>query len=58
MAALVLSQIPHPHRPCPVTADQLSLVGMYHNIIDRTSVVVIPLYASAPGVPNLDCAVL
>lgn len=57
MGALILSQIPDPDVASSIAADQLSLVRMYDHIIDRASMVVVPLYRSGFGIPDPDCVV-
>lgn len=58
MGAFVLTQVPNSNISTSVAANELSLVGMDHNIIDRNAVSIIALHVSAPCVPNLDCTIL
>lgn len=58
MTALVLAQIPDPHVPAAITADQLALIRMNHNIIHRHPVCIVALHVPAARVPDLDGAVL
>lgn len=57
MAALVFSQIPDAHIPASIAANQFSLIRVYHNIVDRTAMVVIALHSSSFRVPNLHRAI-
>jgi hypothetical protein len=54
VAAFVFAQVPHSYCPSAVTANELALVGVYHYIVDSAAVIVIPLYAAAACVPDLD----
>lgn len=58
VGAGILSQIPDSHCPTPVTTDDLSLVRVDHDIINRRGVVIAPLYGPRPGFPYLHGAVL
>jgi hypothetical protein len=58
VAALILAEVPYPHIPTSITADQLALIRMNHNIIDRHAVCIIPLHVAAARVPDLDRPVL
>ena len=57
MRALVLAQIPYPNVAPAVATDELSLVGMDDNIIDRHTMAVISLNGPASGIPNLHSAI-
>ena len=56
--ALILAQVPDTNIASTVAADEFALVWMDDNIIDWYSVCIVPLYISAPSVPNFDCAIL
>jgi hypothetical protein len=58
VAALVLAQIPDAHIAAAVAADQLALIRVDHDVVDRHAVGVVPLDVTAAGVPDLDRAVL
>lgn len=58
MRTLILTQIPDPNVPASITADQLTLIWVNHNIIDWNAMGIVSLYISAPRVPDLDGAVL
>ena len=58
MSTLVLAQVPDPNVPAAVTADELTLIWMNNNVIDRNSVGVIALDTGGASIPDLDGAVL
>jgi hypothetical protein len=58
MGTVILSQIPHPDTSRPITADNLTLVGMNHHVIRWTAMVVASLNRSGPCLPDLDGSVL
>lgn len=58
MRAIVLRQIPDPHATAPIAANNLSLVRVDHDVVDRGPMVVVPLDRPAPRLPDLDGAVL
>lgn len=58
VAAVVLGQIPDTHTASAIAADDLALVGVDHNVVDRAAVVVTALDVAAPRLPDLDGAVL
>lgn len=57
MTALVLSQVPDPHIPSPITANQLPLVRVNNHIIHRDAMGIVPLHIAAARIPDLDRAV-
>jgi hypothetical protein len=58
MWTLILAQIPDSYIASSVTADQLSLIRVDYNIIDRDTMTVIALNISSTSIPYLDSAVL
>ena len=58
MAAVVLGQVPDAHTASAIAADDLTLVGVDHDIVDRAAVVVTALDVAASCLPNLDSAIL
>lgn len=54
--ALVLAQVPDPHVAAAVAGDELALVGMDHDVVDRHAVGVVSLDQSGAGIPDLDRA--
>lgn len=58
MGAFVLCKIPDPDVATSVTAYELALVWMNHNIVDRNSVAVVSLDVPSAGIPDLDGAIL
>lgn len=58
MGACVFGQIPDANVPRAVAADNLTLVGVYNDIIGRTAVAVAPLDGPRARLPDLDGAVL
>jgi hypothetical protein len=58
MATLILPQIPYPHIAPAVTANELPLIRMNHDIVDGHPVRVVPLDGALPCVPYLNRAVL
>lgn len=57
MTALVLSQIPDAHIATAVATDELALVWVYHNIVDRAGMVVVALNRAGLSVPDLHCPI-
>ena len=57
MGAFVLAQIPYPHIPTSITANELALIGVYHDIVNGAAVRVIALHRSLPRIPYLHGAV-
>ena len=57
VSALILSQIPDANVSCLVAANQFSLVGMDHYIVDRRVVLIIALNLACASIPNLDGSV-
>lgn len=43
MRAVVLRQIPDPHATRPIAAYNLALIGMDHDVVDRTAMVIAAL---------------
>ena len=58
MGTFVLAQVPNSNVTAAVTGNQLPLVWMNDNIIDRDFVIIVALYASCPRVPDLYSAIL
>ena len=58
MRALVLAQIPYSDVTAAIARDELPLVRMNNDVIDRMAVVVIALDNRGPRVPDLDSAIL
>lgn len=58
MRASTLTQVPYPNSPGTITANQLPLIRVDDNVVDRSLVRVIPLNGPRPGVPNLDGTIL
>lgn len=58
MAAVVLGQIPDPDTATAITAYDLALVGMDHDVIGRAAMVIASLDGTRSCLPDLDCAVL
>jgi hypothetical protein len=54
MAALVLAEIPDPHISAAVAGNELSLVWMNDDVVDRYAVGVVPLDVATSSVPDLD----
>lgn len=56
MTTSVLTQVPDPNISTSIATDQLSLVRMYHHVIDSdvVSMTVVSLHVSRPRVPDLD----
>ena len=57
MGAFVLAQVPNSNVSTAVTRNQLPLVGVNDDVVDRNLVVVITLYASCPRIPDLYSAI-
>lgn len=58
VAAVVLRQVPNANTASAIAADDLALVGVDHDIVDRAAVVVTALDVATSGLPNLDGAIL
>lgn len=60
MCAFALAEIPDAHIPTSIDADQLPLVGMDDDVVDRKAarVGVVALDGRCAGIPDLDRAVL
>jgi hypothetical protein len=58
VGAGVLGQVPKTNAPAAVAADDLALVRVDHDIIDRRAVVVAPPDGATARVPYLDSAIL
>lgn len=58
MGAVVLSQVPDADTTTPVAADDLALVGVDHDVVDGTAVVVAALDGAAARLPDLHGAIL
>ncbi len=58
MGAFVLAEVPNSNISTAVTRNQLPLVRVDDDIIDRNFVIIIALYASCPCIPDLDSAIL
>ena len=60
MCAFALAEIPDAHIPASVDADQLPLVGMNDDVVDRKAagVGIVALDRRRAGIPDLDRAVL
>lgn len=58
MRTVVLGQIPDAHTTAAVAADDLALVGVDHDIVDGTAVVVAALDGTGARLPDLDGTVL
>lgn len=54
VAALVLAQIPDAHIASAIATDELALVWMDHDVVNRHPVGIVPLDIATPSVPNLD----
>ena len=57
MGAVILRQIPYPHTPRAIAADDLSLVGVNNHIVGRMAMVVAPLDRACFCFPNFDRSV-
>lgn len=58
MCTDALAQVPDTDHTGVVTTDELALIGMNDNIIDRSPVNVIPLQATCTSIPNLHSSIL
>ncbi len=58
MGTIILRQIPDPNTATSITADNLPLVGMDDNIIDRRPVRIASLDRATSRLPDLDRAIL
>lgn len=60
MRALVLSQVPDPHITAAIATDELALVRVDDNVVDREAagVGVVPLHRCRARIPDLDRTVL
>lgn len=58
MTALVLAQVPYSDIPTSIAADQLTLIGMYYDVVDGTTMIVISLHRAGLRVPDLHGSVL
>lgn len=58
MRAIVLPEIPDPNVSTTVTANDLALVWVDDNIVNRTAMIVASLNSPAAGLPDLNSAVL
>lgn len=58
MRTIVLSQIPDANTTAPVTADDLALIRVNHDIVDRAAVVVAALDGATARLPDLDSTIL
>ena len=58
MGAFVFTEVPYSDVPASITADQLPLVWVDHDVVDLIPVQVVSLHCACLGVPDLDCAVL
>jgi hypothetical protein len=57
MTTLILAQIPYSNIAAPITADQLSLIRMDNDIIDRNAMRIVALHVARACIPDLDRAV-
>lgn len=58
MGALVFAQVPYADVAAAVAGNEFPLVRVDDDVVDGEAVVVVALHARAPGVPDLDSAVL
>jgi hypothetical protein len=58
VGADTFSEIPDANHASAITADQLTLVGVNHNIIDSSTVNVVALQGTSASIPNLDSPIL
>lgn len=58
MGAVVLGEVPDPHTPASIAADDLALVGVDDHVVHRRPVVVAALDGAGARLPDLDGAVL
>lgn len=56
MTAFVFPKIPNANVPASITRNELTLIGMDYDIVDRDSVRIVALYMTASRVPDLDGA--
>jgi hypothetical protein len=56
MAALVLAEIPYSHVAAAIAGDELSLVGVDYDVVDRDTVGVVALDRGGLRIPDLDSA--
>lgn len=54
----VLSQVPDANDTGTITADELTLVGVDDDIIDRRLVGIVPLQSASASIPHLDGSIL
>lgn len=54
MRTIVLSKIPYSDGSRTITTNNLALIRMYNNIVHRTPMIITPLNASLPRLPDLD----
>lgn len=57
MSTLILAQVPDTHVPATVAANELALIRVDDDIVDRDSVRVVTLDAGGASIPDLDGAV-
>lgn len=58
MRAVVLSEVPDPNIAAAIAANDLALVWVYDNIVDRTAMIVASLDSPTAGLPDLNGAIL
>lgn len=58
MGTVIFRQIPNSHTPRAITADNLPLIRVNHNVIRWTSMVIAPLNGARPRFPDLDRSIL
>ena len=52
MRAFVLSQVPDAYIPTSIAADELALIWMDYDVVDRHTVTVVSLDVSGPSIPD------
>ena len=58
MGALVFAEIPDAHARAAIAGDELALVGVDDDVVDRAAMVVVALDGAEARVPNFDGAIL